>query len=76
MKDVVTQIAKALVDAPDQVHVEETMGDHTCVLKLTVAKEDIGKIIGKRGANANAIRTLLDASGGKTNKRFILEIIE
>lgn len=76
MKDVVYEIAKALVDEPDQVQVEEFNGEHTCVLKLSVSKDDIGKIIGKRGANANAIRTLLDASGGKNNQRFVLEIIE
>ncbi|MCB0271942.1 MAG: KH domain-containing protein [Bdellovibrionales bacterium] len=76
MKEVVLEIAKALVDQPDQVQVDEAQGEHTCVLKLRVAKEDIGKVIGKKGANANAIRTLLDASGGKSNKRFILEILE
>lgn len=72
----ITEIARALVDDPEAVEVEESQGEHTCVLKLKVAKDDIGKVIGKKGANANAIRTLLDASGGKTNKRFILEIIE
>lgn len=76
MKEVITEIAKALVDQPQSVNVEEIQGDHTCVLKLKVDKDDIGKIIGKRGANANAIRTLLDASGGKSNRRFVLEIIE
>ncbi|MCB1197245.1 MAG: KH domain-containing protein [Bdellovibrionota bacterium] len=76
MKEVITEIARALVDEPQAVEVEESVGEHTCVLKLKVAKNDIGKIIGKRGANANAIRTLLDASGGKSNRRFILEIVE
>jgi len=76
MRDVITQIAMALVDQPTDVDVEEIQGDHTCVLKLKVAKDDIGKVIGKRGANANAIRTLLDASGGKKNQRFVLEIVE
>lgn len=76
MKELVEEIAKALVDKPDDVFVEEVAGNHTCVLKLKVAKEDVGKIIGKKGANANAIRTLLEASGGKNNKRFILEILE
>jgi predicted RNA-binding protein YlqC (UPF0109 family) len=76
MKNLVEQIAKSLVDKPDEVQVEEVVGNHTCVLKLRVAKEDVGKIIGKKGANANAIRTLLEASGGKMNKRFILEILE
>lgn len=76
MKDLVEMIAKALVDKPDDVHVDESMGTHTCVMKLRVAKEDIGKVIGKRGANANAIRTILDAAGGKQNKRYVLEIVE
>lgn len=69
-------IAKALVDKPEEVSVEESIGEHTSVLKLKVAKDDVGKIIGKKGTNANAIRTILDASGGKHNRRFILEIIE
>ena len=76
MKELVEMIAKALVDRTDQVSVEESQGAHTSVVKLRVAKEDIGKIIGKKGANANAIRTILDAAGGKMNKRYILEILE
>lgn len=76
MKQLVEEIAKALVDKPEDVVVEESMGTHTCVIKLRVAKDDVGKIIGKKGGNANAIRTLLEAAGGKNNKRFILEILE
>jgi predicted RNA-binding protein YlqC (UPF0109 family) len=76
MKKLVEALAKALVDEPDAVHVEEVMGDNTCVLKLAVAKNDIGKVIGKKGSNANAIRTLLDAASGKQNQRCVLEIIE
>lgn len=76
MKKLVEALAKALVDQPDAVEVEEVMGEHTCVIKLAVAKEDIGKVIGKKGSNANAIRTLLDAAGGKLNQRCVLEIIE
>jgi len=76
MKELVETIARALVDKPDDVKVEEMQGDYTCVLKLRVAKEDIGKVIGKKGANANAMRTILDAVGGKQNKRFVLEILE
>ena len=76
MKELVEEIAKALVDKPSEVTVEEVMGINTCVLKLRVAKDDVGKVIGKKGATANAIRTLLEASGGKNNKRFILEILE
>ena len=76
MRDLVEIIAKALVDQPDSVTVEASEGTHTCVIKLKVAKEDIGKVIGKKGTNANAIRTILDAAGGKQNRRFVLEILE
>ena len=76
MKDLVEIIAKALVDVPSEVDVQVVDGDYTSVVKLKVAKEDIGKVIGKRGANANAIRTILDAIGGKASKRFVLEIVE
>jgi len=76
MKELVEMIAKALVDKPDSVQVEETQGNFTCVVKLRVSKEDIGKVIGKKGANANAIRTILDAAGGKQNRRYVLEILE
>ena len=76
MKEMVEMIAKALVDHPDEVRVEEAMGSYTCVMKLRVAKEDIGKVIGKKGSNANAIRTILDAAGGKENKRYVLEVLE
>ena len=76
MKELIEMIAKALVDKPDDVQVDEATGNYTCVMKLRVAKEDIGKVIGKKGANANAIRTILDAAGGKQNKRYVLEILE
>ncbi len=76
MKELVEMIAKALVDKPEDVTVEEASGSYTCVMKLKVAKEDIGKVIGKKGSNANAIRTILDAAGGKQNKRYVLEILE
>ncbi|HLG20024.1 MAG TPA: KH domain-containing protein [Bdellovibrionota bacterium] len=76
MKELVEMIAKALVDNSDAVQVEEAQGTYTCVVKLRVAKEDIGKVIGKKGANANAIRTILDAAGGKQNRRYVLEILE
>ena len=76
MKELVERIAKALVDHPDQVVVEEMQGSQTSVIQVRVAKEDVGKVIGKKGFNANAIRTLLDAAGGKNNRRYILEIIE
>ncbi len=76
MKDLVERIAKMLVDHPDQVEVRETRGDKTVVLELKVAKEDVGKIIGKKGAHAQAIRTLLAAASGKDNLKYTLEIID
>ena len=76
MKDLLIQIVKALVDNPEQVQVNEIEGSQTTVLELRVAKEDMGKIIGKQGRMANAIRTLLNAASGKTGKRHILEIVE
>ena len=76
MKDLITRIAKALVDQPDQVQVTEVEGNQTTVLELKVAKEDLGKIIGKEGRNARAIRTILGAASAKLKKRTVLEIIE
>ena len=76
MKELVTYIAKALVDNPDQVEVAEVEGQSTSVLELKVAKEDLGKIIGKQGRTARAVRTILSAASTKINKRAVLEIIE
>ena len=76
MKDLISTIARALVDDPDQVSVYEVEGSYTTVLELTVAKSDIGKVIGKKGQTAQAIRTILSAASGKTKKRFVMEIIE
>ncbi len=76
MRDLVEMIVKALVDHPEDVTISEVSGSHAHVLELTVAKEDLGKVIGKGGAHASAIRTLLAAASGKENKRYILEIIE
>jgi len=76
MKDLISYIAKALVDQPDEVSVAEIEGGNTNVLELSVAKADMGKIIGKQGRNAQAIRTILNAASGKTRKRYILEIVE
>ncbi len=76
MKDLIMQIVKALVDQPDEVQIKEVVGDQAHVLELRVAKEDLGKVIGKGGAHASAIRTLLTAISGKEKKRYILEIIE
>ena len=76
MKDLIEYIAKALVDEPDQVKVNEVEGEKTSVLELSVAKEDLGKVIGKQGRTARAIRTILSAASTKIRKRSVLEIIE
>ena len=76
MKELISNIAKALVDHPEMVVVSEVSGENSSVLKLSVAKSDIGIVIGKKGNTARAIRTLLHAAAGKTKKRYVLEIIE
>ena len=76
MKDLICYIAKALVDDPDQVAVNEVEGKQTSVLELKVAKEDLGKVIGKQGRTARAMRTILSAASAKIRKRTVLEIIE
>jgi uncharacterized protein len=76
MKQLVEAIAKALVDNPDQVAVNEVEGEATTVLELRVASQDLGKVIGKQGRTARAIRTILGAAGMKVRKRFVLEILE
>ncbi|RPJ83213.1 MAG: KH domain-containing protein [Acidobacteria bacterium] len=76
MKELIEMIAKALVDNPEEVVVTEVEGEQTTVLELRVAQTDLGKVIGKQGRTARAIRTLLGASGMKLRKRFVLEILE
>ena len=76
MKELIEQIAKALVDNPDQVTVRAIEGEQTTVLELRVAQSDLGKVIGKQGRTARSIRTILSASGMKLKKRFTLEILE
>ena len=76
MKELIKYIAQALVDNPDQVRVEEVEGNQTSVLELKVAKEDLGKVIGKQGRTARAMRTILSAASAKAKKRTVLEIIE
>jgi uncharacterized protein len=76
MKDLIGYIAKALVDNPDDVTVSEVEGNQTSVLELKVAKEDLGKVIGKQGRTARAMRTILSAASAKIKKRTVLEIIE
>jgi predicted RNA-binding protein YlqC (UPF0109 family) len=76
MKDLLNRIARALVDDPEQVRVNEIKAAQTSVLELRVAKSDMGKIIGKHGRTANAIRVVLTAASGKTRRRYLLEIVE
>ncbi|MEZ4526006.1 MAG: KH domain-containing protein [Desulfobacterales bacterium] len=76
MKDLIRYIAQALVDNPEQVTVEEVEGNQTSVLELKVAKEDLGKVIGKQGRTARAMRTILGAASAKVKKRTVLEILE
>jgi predicted RNA-binding protein YlqC (UPF0109 family) len=76
MKELISYIAQALVDNPEQVVVSEVEGNQTSVLELQVAKEDLGKVIGKQGRTARAMRTILSASSAKIKKRTVLEIIE
>ena len=76
LKDMIEYIAKSLVDNPDEVVVSEVEGEQTSVIELKVAKEDLGKVIGKQGRTARAMRTLLGAASTKANKRAVLEILE
>jgi hypothetical protein len=76
MKELIQYIAKALVDCPDLVSVDEIEGNQTSVLELKVAKEDLGKVIGKQGRTARALRTVLSAAAAKQKKRTVLEIVE
>ena len=76
MEELIRYIAAALVDHPDQIQIKETEQDETIIIELTVAKEDLGKVIGKQGRTARAMRSLLSAAAGKVNKRSRLEIME
>ena len=76
MKDLIKYIAQSLVDNPDLVEVSEVLGEQTSVIELRVAKEDLGKVIGKQGRTAKAMRTILSAASTKIRKRTVLEIIE
>jgi len=76
MKDLIAYIAKALVDSPEAVEVSEVEGEQTSVIELKVAKSDLGKVIGKQGRTARAMRTILSAASTKVRKRAVLEIIE
>lgn len=76
VRHLVEQIAKALVDEPEQVEVRGVDGHDAAVLELRVAPGDVGKVIGKQGRTARSIRTILGAAGMKLKKRFTLEIVE
>ena len=76
MKELILVMAKALVDKPEEVEIREIEGDVTTILELKVAKDDLGKVIGKQGKTAHAMRSILNATATKLNKRAVLEIIE
>jgi predicted RNA-binding protein YlqC (UPF0109 family) len=76
MKELIEYIAKALVDSPDEVSVSEVEGDTVSVIELKVAREDLGKVIGKQGRTARAMRTILSAASTKGTRRAVLEIVE
>lgn len=76
MKELIQYIVQALVDNPDQVAVQEISAQQTLILELRVAKEDLGKVIGKKGRTAQAMRTILSCISAKEQKRVILEVVE
>lgn len=76
LKDLIEYVGKALVDMPDNVEVNEIAGEQTTVIELKVDKSDLGKVIGKQGRTARALRTILNAASTKLKKRSVLEIIE
>ena len=76
MKELVQYLARSLVNNPDAVEVKETQGETASVLELKVAKEDLGRIIGKQGRTAKSIRTILNAAASRANRRVVLEIVE
>jgi predicted RNA-binding protein YlqC (UPF0109 family) len=76
LKNLMEYVSKALVDIPDRVEVTEIEGEQTTVLELKVDKSDLGKVIGKQGRTARALRTILNAASTKLRKRSVLEIIE
>ncbi len=76
LKDLINYVSKALVDLPEKVEVNEIVGEQTTVIELKVDKTDLGKVIGKQGRTARALRTILNAASTKLKKRSVLEIIE
>ena len=76
LEELIDVIVKALVDEPGEVLVTEKKGEHVSVIELKVAKKDLGKVIGKQGRNADAIRTILNAVSTKIKRRFVLDLLE
>ncbi len=76
LKDLIESVSKALVDMPEEVEVNEVLGEQTTVIELKVDKSDLGKVIGKQGRTARALRTILNAASTKLKKRSVLEIVE
>ncbi len=76
VRELVEEIVRQLVDHPEQVEVNEVQGAHSCVIELHVAREDVGKVIGKKGVHADALRKIVAAIGGKKKIRYVVEIIE
>jgi uncharacterized protein len=76
LKELIEYIAKALVDNPDHVKVSEIEGEKTSMIELSVAKDDLGKVIGKQGRNVRAMRTILSGASAKVKKRAVLEVVE
>ncbi len=76
LKDLIQYVSEALVDMPDSVNVTEIVGEQTTVIELKVDKSDLGKVIGKQGKTAKALRTILNAASTKLKKRSVLQIIE
>ncbi len=76
LKDLIQYVSKSLVDMPDAVNVNEILGEQTTIIELRVDKTDLGKVIGKQGRTARALRTILNAASTKLKKRSVLEIIE
>lgn len=76
LKDLIEYVARSLVDSPDKIQITEISGEQTNVIELKVAKEDIGKVIGRSGRTADALRTILNCGAAKMGKRYILQIID
>ena len=76
MKDLIESIAKALVDKPDEVQVSEVAGEETVALELRVSQEDLGRVIGRKGQTVIAMRTILNAAGTRSGRKYLLEILE